>query len=202
LEKKQMNLEHPTLNVEPCNLCNVFLIGYRCSGKSSVGKSLAARLGWPFVDTDLLLVADRQTSIKEIVESCGWETFRELEHEIVKRVCSRNRQVVATGGGVVLADANVGRMQANGKIVWLRAAPETIRRRMMQDSDTEAFRPALTSKNSVIEIEETLVERDPFYRHAMDFLVDTDDRRIDEICDAIIAQLIKLETKLNEAHRS
>jgi len=177
------------VNVESANPYNVFLIGYRCTGKSSVGKSLAARLGWPFVDTDLLLVAERQTSIKEIVDGCGWETFRKLEHEVVKRVCGRNRQVVATGGGVVLDGANVARMQAGGKLVWLRAAPETIRKRMMQDTDSEAFRPALTSKDSVIEIEETLIERDPFYRRAMDFQVKTDDQPVDKICDQIIRQL-------------
>ena len=79
------------MNIEPANPCNVFLIGYRCTGKSSVGKSLAARLGWPFLDTDLLLVAERQTSIKEIVDGCGWETFRKLEHEVVKRVHRRIR---------------------------------------------------------------------------------------------------------------
>ena len=182
------------MNVEPANPYNVFLIGYRCTGKSSVGKSLAARLGWPFVDTDLLLVAERQTSIKEIVDSCGWEAFRKLEHEVVKRVCGRNRQVVATGGGVVLDAANVARMQAGGKLVWLRAVPETIRKRMMRDSDTEAFRPALTSKDSVIEIEETLIERDPFYRRAMDFQVNTDNLGLDAIVDSIIENLRRLDS--------
>jgi shikimate kinase len=178
------------LNVEPLNAYNVFLIGYRCTGKSSVGKLLAARLGWPLVDTDAMLVAERQSSIKEIVDSCGWEKFRKLEREVVKRVCARNRQVVATGGGVVLADANVERMQASGQLVWLRAAPETIRRRMMQDTDTEVFRPALTSSDNLTEIEETLIEREPFYSRAMNFQVETDDRQIDEICDAIMGQLI------------
>ena len=174
------------MNTEPTHLDNVFLIGYRCTGKSSVAKSLAARLGWLFVDTDALLVAERRMSIKEIVASCGWETFRKFEHEVVKQVCGSNRQVVATGGGVVLDDANVRRMQANGTLVWLRATAETIRRRMMQDTDTNAFRPALTSRDSVSEIEETLLEREPVYRRVMDFHVDTDSRPVDEICEAII----------------
>ena len=83
-------------------------------------------------------------------------------------------------------------MKESGKIVWLRATPETIRRRMMQDTDTEAFRPALTAKDSMAEIEETLLERESCYRQAMDFLVDTDGRQINEICDAIMRQLIDI----------
>jgi shikimate kinase len=163
---------------------------------------LAARLGWHFADTDSLLVADKQTSIKEIVENCGWQAFRKFEREVVKRVCDQNQQVVATGGGVVLNDANVGSMKAAGKIVWLRAAPETIRKRMVQDTDTETFRPALTSKDSMAEIEEILFEREPYYRQAMNFLVDTDERRVDEVCEAIMRQLIAPDAKRNEAHSS
>jgi shikimate kinase len=190
------------VNAEPLNLSNLFLIGYRCTGKSSVGKLLAARLGWHFADTDSLLVADKQTSIKEIVENCGWQAFRKFERDVVIRVCDQNQQVVATGGGVVLNDANVGSMKAAGKIVWLRAAPETIRRRMMQDTDTEAYRPPLSSKDSIGEIEETLLEREACYRQAMDFLVDTDGRRIDEVCEAIMRQLMALDAERNEAHSS
>ena len=93
----------------------------------------------------------------------------------------------------MLDGANVARMQAGGKLVWLRAAPETIRKRMMRDSDTEAFRPALTSKDSVIEIEETLIERDPFYRRAMDFQVNADNLGLDAIVDSIIEHLRRLD---------
>ena len=173
------------MNTEPTHLDNVFLIGYRCTGKSSVAKSLAARLGWLFVDTDALLVTERRMSIKEIVDSRGWEVFRKLEHRVIKQVCDQNRQVVATGGGVVLNDANVERMRASGKIVWLRATAETIKKRMMIDTDTEAFRPALTSRDSVSEIEETLFEREPIYRRVMDFYVHTDSLSLDAIVDSI-----------------
>ena len=63
---------------------------------------------------------------------------------------------------------------------------------MMLDQDTEAFRPSLTSKDSFSEIEETLIERDPLYRQAMDFWVETDDRRVDEICEIIVQNLLNL----------
>ncbi len=64
---------------------------------------------------------------------------------------------------------------------------------MMLDQDTEAFRPSLTSKDSFSEIEETLIERDPFYKQAMDFGVDTDGRQVDEICDEIVQQVVELD---------
>ena len=80
-------------------------------------------------------------------------------------------------------------MKESGRVIWLRASPETIKTRMMQDQASEALRPALTSTDSISEIEETLAEREPLYKHAMDFAVDTDHRGVDEICDVIIGCL-------------
>ena len=174
------------MNLEPVTHKNLFLIGYRCTGKSSVGKLLAGKLGRPFIDTDSLLVSESGSSIKEIVAARGWEGFRKIEHDILKQVCLIDRQVVATGGGVVLSDTNVNLMKKSGKLVWLKATPETIEKRMMRDQATEAFRPALTSKDNLAEIEETLVERESLYSQAMDFYVETDGRQIADICDMII----------------
>ena len=177
------------MNLEPKNPYNIFLIGFRCTGKSSVGKRLATKLGWPFIDTDSLLVSESGTSIKDIVEKHGWDTFRKMEHTIVNQICVLDRRVVATGGGVVLNEANVNLMKKKGLIVWLKAVPGTIKSRMMVDQNTEAFRPSLTTKDSLSEIEETLNERNPLYRQAMDFYVETDDRLVDGICDEIVQQL-------------
>lgn len=174
------------MNPEPKNLRNIFLIGYRCTGKSSVGRFLAAKLGWPFIDTDELLVSDNGSSIKEIVEKHGWETFRRIEHVVVKKVCALDERVVATGGGIVVDPSNVELMRNSGKIVWLKARPETIKSRMALDEGTEAFRPSLTAKDSFSEIEQILLERNPMYRQAMDFCVKTDNRGVDEVCDIIL----------------
>ena len=173
------------LNSEPFNLFNIFLIGYRCTGKSSVGKRLADRLDRPFVDTDRLLAAEAGLSIKEVVAKHGWEVFRTMENAIVKRVCTPAQHVVATGGGVVLDPENVKRMKNSGRLIWLQANSETIKNRMMRDSATEAFRPALTLKNSITDIEQSLNERYPLYKQASDLCVETDGREIDEICDSI-----------------
>lgn len=190
------------MNFELGTHYNIFLIGFRCTGKSSVGQLLSARLGWPFIDTDSLLVSESGQSIKEIVGTQGWETFRKMEHAAVEQVCMLHRRVVATGGGIVINDANVKLMKSNGRLVWLKAAPKTIKKRMMQDQDTEFFRPSLTAKDSFFEIEETLTERNPIYNAAMDFYVETDGRRIDEICDTIFRQLRVLDSKQFKAHGS
>ena len=174
------------MNGEPMNASNLFLIGYRCTGKSSVGRLLAARLGRSFVDTDSLVVSENGMSIREIVDSRGWEAFRRLENMALEQVCTVDRRVVATGGGIVLDGDNVNLMKRSGRIIWLRASPETAKARMVQDLDSEAFRPALTSTDSISEIEETLAKRAPLYKQAMDFLVDTDHCEVDEICDLII----------------
>lgn len=168
---------------------NIFLIGYRCTGKTSVGRSLAKSLGRPFLDADSELVKEQDLNISEIVRKQGWNAFREIESDIIKRVCALDDHVVATGGGAVLNDKNVKHMKRSGKLVWLKATPETIKKRVLQDKNTKDFRPPLTSKGSVEEIHETLLNRNPFYEKAMDFDVDTDDIGIDEVCHAIIKKL-------------
>ena len=125
-------------------------------------------------------------SIREIVDNQGWKAFRRLEHTVLQQVCALNRQVVATGGGMVLDAGNIRLMKKSGRIIWLRASPETIEARMVQDRESAAFRPALTATDSICEIEETLAKRTPLYQHAMDFGVDTDHRGVGEICDVII----------------
>ena len=169
---------------------NLFLIGFRCTGKSTVGKLLGARLRRAFVDTDSQIVTESGLSIREIVDNRGWQDFRRLEQTVLKQVCAVDRRVVATGGGIVLDSDNVELMQRSGRIIWLRASPQTIKARMVQDRDSKAFRPALTSKDHLLEIEETLIERQPLYKQAMDFSVDTDNVRLDVIVDFIIKTLL------------
>ena len=174
------------MNPEPLNPHNLFLIGYRCTGKTTVGRCLAEDLEWSFVDTDSLIVEQQNMSIKKIVGAYGWEKFRQIEHSMLKTVCISNRQVVATGGGIVLSEQNVTRMRQSGKIIWLRARHETIKARMQQDESSQDFRPALTSNDSFSEIEEILKFREPIYRNAMDFFVDTDDYDISAIAKIIV----------------
>ena len=168
---------------------NIFLIGYRCTEKTSVGRCLANRLGCSFVDTDLELVKEQGVSISDIVSKRGWTAFRDIEKRVIQSTCEGDHQVVATGGGAVLDEENVKRMKDSGVLVWLRADPKTIEKRIIEDKTTQEFRPALTSKGSVKEIQETLLLRNPFYERAMDFFVDTDVMDVEAVCDTIIKKI-------------
>jgi shikimate kinase len=168
---------------------NLFLIGYRCTGKTTVGKSIAATIGGVFVDTDILLVKNHGKNIKDIIDTEGWDAFRRMEQATLKQICAKDRQVVATGGGVVLAPDNVRMMKGNGRIVWLCASAATIRKRMSGDETTGNFRPALTHRGRMEEIEDMLLERNPYYQDACEFSVHTDDMQVDEIAAKIIKKL-------------
>ncbi len=168
---------------------NMFLIGFRCTGKTSVGRNLARQLQRPFIDTDKKLMDEQGRTIDAIVGQDGWDAFRSLESELIERVCAVDNQVVATGGGAVLDPRNVQNMQKTGVLIWLQASPETIRKRMAQDPSTKNSRPALTSSTSLDEIEENLAARDSLYRNVMHCRIETDNKIIKTICDEIIAYL-------------
>jgi len=170
---------------------NIYLIGYRCTGKTTVGKLLAQKLRWPIMDSDIELVNEQGIPISKIVESRGWDTFRHMEKNVIQKLSLLDRHVVATGGGVVLNSENVYTMKKSGKLVWLRATPETIHSRMTMDRNTEKSRPALTDKGVFEEIEETLSIRNPIYEKAMDIAVDTDHMMPEDICDIIHDKLIR-----------
>ncbi|MEA3279879.1 MAG: shikimate kinase [Thermodesulfobacteriota bacterium] len=168
---------------------NIFLTGYRCSGKTSVGKALAMKLGWSFIDADEELVMKYSMTINDIVSRQGWDSFREKEKGILKKICGLDKHVVATGGGVILDSENVKNMKKSGVVVWLRVTPETVKKRILLDKTTGDFRPSLSSKGIVGEIEETILYRKPYYEEAMDFIVDTDTRSIDDVCITILEKL-------------
>ena len=169
---------------------NIFLIGYRCTGKTTIGKSIAAAIDWSVVDADTMLVGECGKPIKEIVDTEGWEAFRRMERSTLKQICTEDRQVVATGGGVVLDKANIKAMKTSGMVIWLGATAETIQKRMLQDKNTGNFRPALTDKGRMEEIEDMLLKRNPYYESACDFSIHTDDVPVNEI-SAIIIQRLK-----------
>ena len=180
-------------------MMNIILIGYRCSGKTSVGKRLAQKLGWLFVDTDDRLVEKDGRSIKKIVESDGWEGFRRLEKEVIQEVCAQNKTVIATGGGAILEPANVEILQNRGQVVWLKVSPQTVKQRMAQDEGTDTLRPALTAKGLYVEIIDVLKDRNPIYEQTMDFSIDTDNQNIMEITEDIMQKIIAGRNKKCEA---
>jgi len=170
---------------------NLFLIGYRCTGKTTIGKAIAAAIEWSFVDADTLLVRECGKPIKEIVDTEGWDAFRRMERSTLKQICTADRQIVATGGGVVLDKANIKAMKTSGMVIWLGATAETIQKIMLHDKNTGNFRPALTDKGRMEEIEDLLLKRNPYYKSAGDFSIHTDNVPINEITQTIIDKLNK-----------
>lgn len=168
---------------------NIYLIGYRCSGKTETGKLIAGILNRQFIDTDLKIVEKEGMIISEIVDKKGWDFFREKESAVLKKVCNHDKKIVATGGGVILNEENVINMKNNGKIVWLKATFAMVKKRILLDSKTKNFRPSLTSKELDEEIKETLLFRKPYYEKAMDFSIDTDNIDISGVCKAVIRNL-------------
>jgi shikimate kinase len=153
---------------------NIYLIGYRCSGKTSVGRALARRIGWRFVDADDRIAAELGTTITDFVRRKGWEVFRDVEQAVMARLGQTANHVVAAGGGAVLREENIAEMKRSGWVIWLQASAQQIEARMSDDAQTEANRPSLTGKDILEEIAEVLAARSPLYRQAADIVIDTD----------------------------
>lgn len=170
---------------------NVILIGYRASGKTTVGKLLARKLGIPFRDTDCLVEKNAGMPVKEILASLGWSFFRCKEKETIQNMIIREDCVIATGGGVVLDEENVEALRKMGIVVWLDAPLHDIIERLKEDAQTSGIRPQFTRGDIETETTEVLQKRIPLYRHAADFTVKTGDKSALQIADEIIAYLEK-----------
>jgi len=169
---------------------NIVLIGYRGSGKTSVGAELARRLGRELVDTDALVERKAGKTIREIFAEFGEPAFRDRESEAVAEAASRTDRVIATGGGAVLRSANVDALRASGKLVWLRCGAEELHRRIHADPTTGQRRPNLTALGGGLEeIERLLTVRTPVYQSAADSIVDVADRGVASIADEVLLRL-------------
>ena len=175
-------------NPEP-RIPNVILIGYRGTGKTTVGRLLAKRLNWAFVDADDEVECAAGKSIAEIFAEDGEVAFRDLEQQTVADLTQRPNTVVSLGGGAVLRSENRAAIRAGGSVIWLTASPTTIHARMNADATTGARRPNLTSQGGLAEIEELLQQREAFYRECADLEIDTDDVAIDDLAVKILDAL-------------
>jgi shikimate kinase len=165
---------------------NVVLIGYRGTGKSTVGKVVAARLGRELLSTDVEIVKLAGQPIPQIVEQHGWEYFRDLETKICQSLAGKDGLVIDTGGGAILRPQNVEVLKRTGKLFWLTASVETIAKRI--GSDTQ--RPSLTGTKSFLdEIHDVLQDRIPKYQAAADYVIATEGKSVTQVVDEILARL-------------
>lgn len=148
---------------------NIFLIGPRACGKTSVGRKLADRLGVDFVDTDHALVAFVGMEIAEYVELNGWDAFRDREVETLAREAAPGGRVIGCGGGIILREENRA-VLASGVTLYLKAEAEELARRLMKDPN-EAQRPSLTGKSVVEEVQDILDARAHLYEGCADVAI-------------------------------
>jgi shikimate kinase len=165
---------------------NLVLIGYRGTGKTSVGKLLAERLGRQLVSTDAEVVRRATLSIPEIVKQFGWDRFRDLESDVCLELSGKDRLIIDTGGGIILRPRNVEALKTKGVLFWLTAAVRTITERIGGDTQ----RPSLTgAKSFTDEVEEVLRDREPLYKAAADHVIQTDGRSLAQVAEAILARV-------------
>ncbi|MBI3943661.1 MAG: shikimate kinase [Chloroflexi bacterium] len=169
---------------------NIFLTGFSTTGKSSVGPRLAALLNYDFRDTDKLIQQQAGRTVEEIFRNSGEPYFRDLESDVLRQVCSGTRQIVATGGGMVIRPANRELMRQHGWIVCLEARPETILARLLA-SRPHAPRPLLASPDPMARIVELKSSRAGAYADA-DLVIATDDLSPAKVVKAIIQELRRL----------
>ena len=151
---------------------NLVLTGFMGTGKTSLGKLLAEKLGRGFVDIDQKIEQDSGMTIPQIFEKYGEKYFRELEKNAVKEVAARKNLVIATGGGTVKDEENIRLLKESGVMVCLTTEPEEIFRR----TERRGERPVLDAgaEDRLNTIKKLLAERQKFYAQA-DYTVDTTD---------------------------
>lgn len=171
----------------------VTLIGYRGSGKSTIAAPLAGRLGWDWADADAVVEDAAGRPIRDIFAAEGEAGFRARERSAIVSLVSRDRLVLAAGGGAILDPATRDDLRAAGPVVWLRAGLETLAARIAGDPTTAGRRPSLlggkTGAGSPQEIARLLAEREPLYRECATLIVDTQERTVDQIVDEIYRRL-------------
>jgi shikimate kinase len=164
----------------------LFLIGARGSGKTTVGRLVAAKLGLPFIDADAVLEQKTGRPIREIFAAEGEAWFREREEEVLAEIAGGEPAVIATGGGAVLRSSNRGLMR-RGRVVWLRADAQTLWQRTSGDPTTLERRPDLAG-GGLGEVVEILRNREPLYRECAHHEVSTAGRSPDAVACDIVAQ--------------
>ena len=164
----------------------LILIGYRGSGKSTIGPLLADQLDWSFIDADALLEERAGTTIRTIFATEGELAFRDRESAILAELVQRPQTVLATGGGVILREEN-RRLLRQGFVVWLKADATTLWDRMQHDPTTHARRPNLVA-GGFAEVEQLLAQREPLYRQCANLEIPVASLSPEQAATAILAE--------------
>lgn len=164
---------------------NIVVIGFMGAGKSTISDYLKNAFAMDVVEMDQVIAAEQGMSISEIFETYGEEYFRNLETQLLIDMQAKQNVIISCGGGVAMRERNVVEMKKNGKVVLLKANPETILDRV-KDSDE---RPLLNGNKNVDFIGKLMEARREKYEAAADIVVETDGKSVLEICEEMIQKL-------------
>ena len=163
---------------------NIILTGFMATGKTTIGKRLAKRLGYAFVDTDRLIEDRCGQTIAEIFQEKGEAAFRTMETDIARELGEKEGLVIATGGGLVLNPVNVTALEKRGRIFCLGASPEEILERVSRD---KVVRPLIDGPNPMKRIKELMKDREEIYGHFTQ--VETTGKTPDELVGILFSYL-------------
>ncbi len=163
----------------------IYLIGYRCTGKTTIGKILANMLNYDFMDIDKEIELETKSSIVSIVNNSGWDSFRKFEKEFLIKTCNSEDVVISTGGGIVIDRENRELLKKNGISIWLFADINVILNRLYNDQNTSLSRPNLTSENIEDETRLLIEKRDPLYSEITKIKYDTSVKTAENIAQNI-----------------
>ncbi|MDB5946692.1 MAG: aroK 1 [Ramlibacter sp.] len=161
------------------------LVGLPGSGKSTVGRQLARRLGLPFHDSDHVIEQRIGCSIRDFFAREGEAAFRDLEQSVIDELMRLPLAVLATGGGSVLRQANRERLRSAGRVIYLRSTPEDVFRRVRHDTN----RPLLQVDDPLERLRSLHAERDPLYREAAHLIVETGKPSVPRLVNLILKEL-------------
>lgn len=169
--------------------CETFLsiifVGLPGSGKTTIGRQLARRLGLPFVDSDHVIEHRLGCSIREFFAREGEESFRDVEQQVLDDLTQSHQGVISTGGGSVLREANRRHLHERGHVIYLRSAPEDVFRRVRHDT----ARPLLQVDDPMARLRALFEARDPLYRDAAHFVIETGRPSVATLVNMIVMQL-------------
>ena len=164
---------------------NIVLFGFMATGKTTIGKILAEKLNYGFIDTDQLIEEDNGKKITKIFEEHGEDYFRKLEKKAVKKAAKLDKQIIACGGGAVLDPRSVEHLKKNGNLVLLKASVDEIIKRTRDDTS----RPLLQGDDPKSKARVLLEKRSNVYDKVADIMIDTTGRDPEKIAKEILFRL-------------
>jgi shikimate kinase len=163
----------------------IALVGLPGSGKSTIGRQLARRLGLVSIDTDHVIEQRLGCSIREYFEREGETSFRDVEQSVLDDVTQTHHGVLSTGGGSVLRVSNREHLRERCQVVYLRSSPEEIFRRLRHDMQ----RPLLQVDDPLTRLRDLYAIRDPLYRETAHFVVETGRPSVANLLNMVVMQL-------------